>query len=504
MDELKKRKLSQFYKSREDRFTLDDITINDLDLDDFFEKSDFTVSSFGEEVLYAILRQPCFSKEQLSEREELINKYSKDETGVLKIQKKLSEVNKLKKISVFEYLRKFEEAPQISVFTALTAIFLTVLSLCVIPFNAVAGVLIFAVVFVFNCISYFKLRGKVEPYFISIYYITRAIKIASFIPETDKENLSLIKNIKKGGIFLGKVNGITINSGSGNPLDVLLDFLRMALHFDILAFIFIQRKIKNYYTQIAQTLEEIGYIDACISIGIFRKQNENYCIPVLNDFSKPHLSIKDGFHPLLKNPVSNSVYLDKSMLITGSNASGKSTFLRMCGLCAILAQTYHCVPAAAYEGSFFRVLSSMKISDSIGKNESFYIAEVRALKRILDAVDENKEFPVLSITDEVLRGTNTVERIAASSQIIKHLSKQCLSICATHDIELTFILENDCINYHFNEEVSEEDIKFSFILKEGRADSRNAIKLLKLEGFPSEIIENSLRISEDSDINRIF
>lgn len=497
MDEFKKRKLVQFYKKRECEFTLDDITFNDLDLDEFFEKSDYTSSSLGEEVLYSILRQPSFSEEELSKREQIIRQYSDNPETVKRLNRKLSKIGKLKKISIFEYLFKLEEAPHISIPLSLRAIILILISLAVIPFNSVAGILVFVAVFIFNCIAYFKLRGRIEPYFICVYYLTRAIKIAEDIPETDKNNLARIKNLTRGSFLLGKVNGITVNSGSGNPLDVLTDFLRMTLHFDILTFVILNKRICSNVNLISKTLEEIGNVDACISIGVYRSKIDNYCIPVFDVAEKPFIRIEKGVHPLLSNPVPNSVSFEKPVLLTGSNASGKSTFLRMCALCAVLAQTYHTVPALKYESSMFRVISSMKISDSIGSGESFYVAEVRALKRIIDASESQLAYPVLAITDEILRGTNTIERVAASSQVVKFLSSRTLCISATHDIELTYILEGICENYHFSEDISDDDISFSFKIKEGRADTRNAIKLLKLEGFPPEVIDSSQILAQE-------
>ncbi len=99
---------------------------------------------------------------------------------------------------------------------------------------------------------------------------------------------------------------------------------------------------------------------------------------------------------------------------------------------------------------------------------------------------------MLCFIDEVLRGTNTLERIAASSQILKSLVKEnVLCFAATHDLELTQILEQDYSNYHFQEEIRDNDILFNYQLYKGRAVSRNAIKLLQIIGYEKEIIEHA-------------
>ena len=132
----------------------------------------------------------------------------------------------------------------------------------------------------------------------------------------------------------------------------------------------------------------------------------------------------------------------------------------------------------------------MALKDSIENGESYYIAEIKSLKRIIDSI--NSEMPLLCFVDEVLRGTNTIERIAASSQILYYISKcNCLCIAATHDLELTYILESHFLNYHFQEKITDNEIKFDYKLYEGRSNSRNAIKLLKFFGYDNSIVQSA-------------
>ena len=100
--------------------------------------------------------------------------------------------------------------------------------------------------------------------------------------------------------------------------------------------------------------------------------------------------------------------------------------------------------------------------------------------------------------DEVLRGTNTVERIAASREVLAGLANNGRTLCfaATHDIELTYLLEQECDNYHFEETVTDDKVEFDYMLKEGRATSRNAIKLLRMLGYPEEIIKKAEHSAE--------
>ena len=142
------------------------------------------------------------------------------------------------------------------------------------------------------------------------------------------------------------------------------------------------------------------------------------------------------------------------------------------------------------------IYSSMALRDNIFSNESYYIVEIKSLKRILDHI--NIEIPALCFIDEVLRGTNTLERIAASSRILSSLSrKNALVFAATHDIELTHILENDYSNYHFQERIAENEILFDYKLYKGKAVSKNAIKLLGMLKYPKDIITSAENAAEE-------
>ena len=132
----------------------------------------------------------------------------------------------------------------------------------------------------------------------------------------------------------------------------------------------------------------------------------------------------------------------------------------------------------------------MALRDNLKSGESYYIAEIKSLKRIIDSLNSN--IPCLCLIDEVLRGTNTIERIAASSQLLYYLSREnCITVAATHDLELSIILKNYYDNYHFQEYVTDNDIVFDYKIYPDRSRSRNAIKLLKLMGYKDDIVEDA-------------
>ena len=138
----------------------------------------------------------------------------------------------------------------------------------------------------------------------------------------------------------------------------------------------------------------------------------------------------------------------------------------------------------------------MALRDDIGGGDSYFIVEIKSLKRILD--ESKKEEPLLCIIDEVLRGTNTIERIAASSRILSVLDKKwILPFAATHDIELSYILKDIYTNYHFEEEIEGNQVIFNYLLKKGMATTRNAIRLLDMLGYEKEVVKEASQAAAD-------
>ena len=180
-----------------------------------------------------------------------------------------------------------------------------------------------------------------------------------------------------------------------------------------------------------------------------------------NDFTSSIEEMEEIYHPLLHGAVTNSMELQHNCIITGSNASGKSTFIKTIAVNVILAQSIHTCTAKRMHLPHAKMITSMAVRDDILSGDSYFIKEIKYLKRILDALSEDKL--VICVIDEILRGTNTQERIAASKAIMEYLAHHnCIAIVASHDKELTELEKIGYDNYHFSEEFGEEDIVFDY------------------------------------------
>lgn len=500
----KMKALKEYYLYIKKDTDVDDITWNDLDMDTIFMLINNTSCAMGEEYLYAILHQLCFDEKELNKREELISFFMKKEKERLELQKVLRIMGKLKDISLFDYINSAENIEKHNPFKhylmALSIPFSLVL-IVVGPFLGIPseiGIVLFVFSLFNNIIQYYKRKAGIEKYFIIFLYILRLLnsvknvsklKIPQLQQYLDylKESTKVFGKFKRGSSLLL----IDTKRGEGGLGDIFLDYFRMLFHVDLIKFDNMLREVRKHKDTLNGMFEVIGLLDSMIAVASFRTMYRGqYSIPILEKNSKPFIEIKDAYHPMIDEPIKNSMRENKCVLITGSNASGKSTFLKTMAINGILSQTIHTSTSSYYHASYFKIYSSMALKDDLLGNESYYIVEIKSLKRILQVGSEH--IPTLCFVDEVLRGTNTLERIAASAQILDSFSKKnVLCFAATHDIELTHILEKRYGNYHFQEEVQGNDIIFDYKLYKGRAISRNAIKLLGIMGYEQEIIDKA-------------
>ncbi len=529
------------------QFFLDDITWNDLDMDLMFQRMNYARSSAGAGELYRMLRCPVTEREVLRERDTLAGCMQEKSDLREQLSMALYEIGFTGKYALEDYLDYLDNLGKRDNIRHILMDLLYIPAVGLLFTEPALGILLLFVVLVANIMTYFKEKGEANPYLISFAYILRMIKGAEKIKGIlnracrsgslkadsaeaeavfEKYQDILEKDVKALGDFRSfsqMAMSMSNPMGSSGPLDLLFDYLKMALHLDLIKFNQMLKIVREKDALIRELVSAVGTLDACISIAYFRASLDGFCRPDIRE--EYGLSAEELYHPLLHDPVKNSIDTKRGVLVTGSNASGKSTFLKTVALGAVFAQTICTVPAKRWSAPFYRVMSSMALRDDLTGGESYFMVEIRALKRILDACGENEETgagiysgqeaaggdrggkmgyaggqrlpAVLCFVDEVLRGTNTVERIAASSRILQSLTgKGVLCFAATHDIELTHLLEGAYENYHFEETIEDGDISFNYLLKKGRAQSRNAIRLLEVMGYDARVIREAEELAE--------
>ena len=484
--------IASYHRGQAKGFVVDDITWNDLSMDEVFMAFNTTYSSVGEEFLYHTLRTPVFSEQELEKRSRLADVFAEDKAAREDVSFCLSCMGKNYRIPFTEYIARLMELGEgnnVLHFTLFGALIVSVILTLLRPD---IGVLMLVIVLLVNIATYYREKGRVEPFFICIQRIAQLTDSAGKIiglrvtemEDMTEELRAVTKQIRRDLRGAGMIQ--TGGAMGGSLIDILLDYLRMITHIDLIAFNRISRSLKLREKEVFHLIELIGRLELALVTASLREALPIYSTPTLSG-AKPKIEVEGLYHPLIDGAVPNSVTADRHILLTGSNASGKSTFLKAVAINSILAQTLYLTAATRFASSWFKVYSSMALSDNLFEGESYFIVEIKSLKRIMDNMDET-DYPVLCFVDEVLRGTNTVERIAASAQILKSFhGKSALCFAATHDIELTTLLSPYYDNYHFTEDVRENDVYFPYLLKDGPAKSRNAIRLLGVMGYEGDL-----------------
>lgn len=249
----------------------------------------------------------------------------------------------------------------------------------------------------------------------------------------------------------------------------------------------------RYGADVLGAFDTIAAFEALNSLAILKRNNPTWATPEIRaNTTDGGVLVKQIAHPLI--PAEQSVANDYSnenhsiALITGSNMAGKSTFLRTIGINAVLAYAGSVVCASVFKAPIYRLISYMRIKDSLNESTSTFKAELDRMKFILDNVKKDSES--FFLIDEMLRGTNSVDKYLGSRAIIRKLiSMEGRGMVATHDLQLASLEEeneNVVRNYHFDIRVEEGEMLFDYKLKQGRCTIFNASLLLKGIGVDVE------------------
>lgn len=492
---IKMKNVSSYFRNKNEKNIIDDITWNDLNMDDVFKKINNTQSTAGQEVLYDMLRTPVYSQAVLTKRDKVIEFFKKNEKERYNIQFILGKLGKSNELYITNCLFNKEDNSRSNLLKFRLLAWIPTISLLLLLIHPMFLILTVGCVVLNVFISQ---RNKVENYDANGFsYMISLINAANKIKEKNifeidenidsiDESLKKLKNIKRKSVGIQEKSIMS-------DMDVFAEYANLIFLRELITYEKVKNTIIKNKKELKNVYEYVGTIDALIAIASFRESLDFYTKPCLKISEKKednNIEFKDIYHPLVKESVLNNGNFSKGVLITGSNASGKSTFIKTIAINAIMAQTIYTCFAKKYKTSYFNIYTSMALKDDIHSSESYYIVEIKSLKRILDQVQNN--IPCLCFVDEILRGTNTVERIASSCEVLKNIGNEnTLCFAATHDVELTYMLDDIFENYHFEETITYNDIKFDYKIHRGRAQTRNAIKLLEFMGYNKNLVENA-------------
>lgn len=476
---------------RRDDFLIDDITWNDLDMDRVYKRINPGRCTSGEQYLYYMLRSPALEAGEFERRKQMIELAEADPKRRLKLELLLARLGRTRRADLCRafYPSKHGIGMLLVYLALLTALLVTAAGTAFAGFSPMT---ILASVFVNFLVHEFGVRRSqldydTVNYSVNLIFAMRKLR-RMHDAELDRQMTTAYESLDRLRAVL-RTGGVSKTTDSGG----MADFIVTLTLLDLISYEFLKNKLGRCHEDVFVIHEHLGRLDAAISVASYRASLEKYAEPELSfeHGAAVRAEIRGMAHPLLKGAVPNDLIAEKPVLITGSNASGKSTYLKTVVLAALMGQGICTVTADSYRAPVFRIYTSMALSDDLLAGESYYIAETRSLKRILDAV-RGEGGAVMCAVDEVLRGTNTVERIAASAEALRALAEAgALCLAATHDIELCDLLADAYGLFHFEERLGEDRMLFDYKIRDGKATSRNAIDLLRLMGFDGELVKNA-------------
>ena len=480
---------------------ISDRTYNDLDLDELFMFIDRTVSRVGQQYYYAIFRTISNDEKWKNRLDYLIRLFKENPSLKESVLEQLARLKNPEAyyITSLIYDLYVQKPNWFWVVRLLSAI--SIASILLSFFFPQLLIFLLFVLIINYFIHYWNKRNLFQHSgsILQLLLLHQVAKRLLMAPEFSDEK----KELRESFNALDRISNqmaffkpeATFQSEIGLAFEFIAEVLKALLLIEPQLLFKALAALNSKREQIRQIYQFVAELDVAISVASLR-DGLAYCTSPTIVSAKKQLSATEMYHPLLENWVSNSIKLcERSALLTGSNMSGKTTFICTMGINAILGQTINTCFAREFTMPRLRVHSAIRIADDLMSEKSYYFEEVRVIKEMLD--ESRSGAQNLFLLDELFKGTNTVERIAAGKSVLIYLnSNNNFVLVATHDLELTEYLSETYQLYHFTEVIKDKAILFDYKIKGGNLETTNAIRILELNHYPPEIIANAKELSE--------
>lgn len=474
---------------------------NDLDVfgnGSIFQYINTTVTHGGRILLCNLLKlQVAFSKEEIKLRQEAIHELGEkvEYRQNLFVEGKLNEVENIGMQSFIEWNKDKNKYGLLRILIACVFIFITIVSICLVITNILP--------------ESFLLLNLIANYI--------AVKILSSVIKDEIELFESIKKVIKGyeGIFnitesqefnclyLKSLSSKLKNENISCKLEIkklsnILDWIGNSkynayyflMNIFVFSDVFLMRNLYNWRERngkhIEQWINVVSEIDALSSISNLAFENSDWVYPNISD--KDIIEGENIGHPLIgEGAVKNNFKLNgekRVAVITGSNMSGKSTFLRTLGVNLLLSYIGAPVCAKKFSCGIMNIYTCMRTKDNLQENISSFYAEILRIKLLIKACKRGEK--VFFLLDEIFKGTNSQDRHIGAKVLIKQLIEYGgVGLVSTHDLELCDLEyeNNKIINYNFREYYKNNKIKFDYLLRKGKSETQNAIHLMRLAGI---------------------
>ncbi len=472
-----------YYKhiSKSEPRCIDDITWNDLSMDQLFQRINYHFTSVGEEYTYTLLRNfPGHNVDEL-----IMNNVTEDVAYREKLSFILAKLGRNANNDASQFTVHYQKKERYNKLMILVS-FLPILSLVMFYFGVSIG--IFSVIVAMGVVMGLsvKFQSQSELVYNDLFYAIKIIDTANEIMKLNghKSNISKMKSVKWMSYFM-----LNDDKNEGNIALTMINAIKQMFLIDYHLYHRALAILHKHQEVFATYFKVVGQADASYSTALWRTTLPYYAIPEVAEDKK--LEAEEVYHPLLDRAVANDFNYAHSVLLTGSNASGKSTFMKTMAINLVMTQGLNTSTSERFVYQPGIVATSMNLEDSLAKGDSYFIAEIKSVKRLIEVL--KLALPTYIFIDEILRGTNTKERIASATAILDYLNlhQNSLLFVATHDIELTEILTHFDF-YYFKETLTEDnDITFDYTIRKGVTTTSNAIELMRIHNYPESIYDHA-------------
>ncbi len=467
---------------------------NDIDLfgiGSFFQYSNRTATEEGAQAYATLLTENKI--DQIEEKQKSIQELAKKVTW----RQHFSAIASLVKVqfsskSILNYIKNYTTvlptyfAGFVKVFYLITIALIVLISTSVIPFTFLV---IWFFIGLFISASQIKKTNqiynkssKAKETFKQYYQLLSEIEKQSFSSKLLIEKQQDLESEKeKASLIFQKFSRILDSFDQRN--NIIIAVVGNALFlWDIQNAVKVENWISKYKHTVESWFETITFFDAQNTLANFSYNHPAFVVPTISNTSAIIKATQLG-HPLLNSSkrIDNNFIIDKEQffIVTGANMAGKSTFLRTVSLTMVMSNIGLPVCAESLEYNPIKLITSMRTSDSLADDESYFYSELKRLKFIVDTIETEDYFIIL---DEILKGTNSKDKAIGSKKFVEKLSNsKSTGIIATHDVSLCELQEEfkDIENYFFDAQIHDNELHFDYTLKKGICKNMNASFLLK-------------------------
>jgi DNA mismatch repair ATPase MutS len=478
---------------------VDDASWSDLEMDKVFARLDGAATPLGAQFLYALLRRDQSNQAQVESNTRLRTAFAGNRHAVQKLRAALAALDANDSVLLARFLMG-TPPPEPAGYRYFYALSAAAIVCPLLVFLHSGFILPMVALWILNIVVHWR-HGRdivrdapaLKALAVLLGCVPSAVRAIEGLGLDEHGTLARLEGLS---LKLRKqLSQMFLRRGATDDLALAVtEYLNMFCLFELSACCRSLVAIGRHADELRRIFETIARLDAFQGLSTTLSGFKSLCVPAFAEGRA--ITLVEVIHPLVDQPVGNTLETTgKSLLLSGTNMAGKTTFMRTVAINLILAQSIGVCLAVRAVLPRVRVRTLINRSDTPQHGESYFFFEAARLLRLLDDATRD-DHPTLFVIDEIFRGTNTIERVAAGTAVLSHLNQFGIVIASTHDTELSQLLRDEFELYHFAESLDAGAAHFDYKLRPGECQSRNAIKLLVTAGYARDVTDRANQLVE--------